>query len=86
MGLDIRIPLGLVFLIIGGIMALFGIFTNGDAVLYEKSLGININLIWGGIMFAFGAIMFFFGRRQKWQDDPVNPRPWEREPDPKANH
>ena len=80
MGLDIRIPLGLVFLIIGGIMGIFGVFTNGDTALYEKSLGININLVWGSLMFAFGAIMFFFGKRKKWQDDPVNPRPWEREP------
>jgi len=29
-------------------------------------------------MVVFGAVMFFFGRRQKWQDDPVSPRPWER--------
>jgi hypothetical protein len=79
MGLDIRIPLGLVFLIIGGIMGIFGIFTHADTALYEKSLGVDINLVWGGIMFAFGAIMFFFGKRQKWQDDPVSPRPWERE-------
>ena len=76
MGLDIRIPLGLIFLIIGGIMAAFGIFTNGDAM-YGKSLGVNLNLLWGGIMVIFGAIMFFVGRRQKWQDDPVDPRPWE---------
>jgi hypothetical protein len=86
MGLDIRIPLGLVFLIIGAIMAVFGLFTQGDATLYEKSLGMDINLIWGGLMFAFGAIMFFFGKRQKWQDDPVNPRPWEREPKAAPRH
>jgi hypothetical protein len=79
MGLDIRVPLGLVFLIIGGMMGVFGVFTYGNAALYEKSLGIDINLVWGGVMFAFGAIMFFFGRRKKWQDDPVSPRPWERE-------
>ena len=29
-------------------------------------------------MFVFGMIMFIVGRRQKWQDDPVTPRPWER--------
>lgn len=86
MGLDIRIPLGLVFLIIGAIMAVFGLFTQGDASLYEKSLGVNINLVWGGLMFAFGAIMFFFGKRQKWQDDPVSPRPWEREPKATPRH
>jgi len=78
MGLDIRVPLGLVFLIIGGILAAFGLFTHGDTALYAKSLGVDLNLTWGGIMFAFGAIMFFVGKRQKWQDDPVNPRPWEK--------
>jgi multisubunit Na+/H+ antiporter MnhG subunit len=79
MGLDIRIPLGLIFLVIGGIMALFGAFTHGDATLYERSLGVDLNLFWGVIMFVFGAIMFFVGKRQKWQDDPINPRPWERD-------
>jgi hypothetical protein len=76
MGLDIRIPLGLIFLIIGAIMAVFGFFTHGDA-LYERSLGIDLNLLWGVVMFVFGAIMFYIGRRQKWHDDPVDPRPWE---------
>jgi polyferredoxin len=85
MGLDIRIPLGLIFLIIGGIMAAFGLFTHGDANLYARSLNIDLNLTWGGIMFVFGAVMFFIGRRQKWQDDPVNPRPWEK-PATKPRH
>jgi hypothetical protein len=83
MGLDIRIPLGLIFLIIGGIMAIFGIVTHGNAGLYEKSLGIDLNLAWGALMFVFGLIMFLVGRRQKWQDDPVTPRPWERETPPR---
>ena len=73
MGLDIRIPLGLVFLLIGGIMGVFGLCTHGDAALYQKSLGININLVWGSLMFAFGAIMFFFGKRRKLTDAPAAP-------------
>jgi hypothetical protein len=77
MGLDIRIPLGLVFQILGGIMALFGLFAHQDAALYEKYQGLNLNLVWGAAMFLFGAVMFFIGRRQKWQDDPANPGPWE---------
>jgi multisubunit Na+/H+ antiporter MnhG subunit len=77
MGLDIRIPLGLIFLITGGIITLFGFFTRGSAI-YEKSMGTNINLIWGSLMFIFGLVMYLVGRRQKWQDDPVSPRPWER--------
>jgi multisubunit Na+/H+ antiporter MnhG subunit len=78
MGLDIRIPLGLIFLIIGGIISLYGLFTRHSAV-YDKSMGINLNLTWGAIMFVFGLIMYLVGRRQKWQDDPVTHRPWERE-------
>ena len=78
MGLDIRIPLGLIFLIIGGMMTLYGLLTRASAI-YEKSLGVNLNLGWGILMFLFGLFMFLIGRRQKWQDDPVNPRPWERE-------
>ena len=77
MGLDIRVPLGLIFLITGGIMFVYGLLTRNSAI-YEKSMGVNLNFGWGLIMLVFGAVMFFFGRRQKWQDDPVSPRPWER--------
>jgi hypothetical protein len=85
MGLDIRIPLGLIFLIIGGIMAVFGLATHGGAM-YERSLGIDLNLTWGAIMFVFGLVMFVVGKRQKWHDDPANPRPWEREPKAGRGH
>lgn len=86
MGLDIRIPLGLIFLITGGIMAAYGLFTRGDATLYARSMGINLNLTWGLVMFLFGLGMFIVGRRQKWQDDPVNPRPWEQDGTPPRSH
>jgi hypothetical protein len=82
MGLDIRIPLGLIFLIIGGMMSLFGFITRGTGI-YQRSMGINLNLTWGALMFVFGLIMFLIGRRQKWQDDPVNPRPWEKSAGPR---
>jgi multisubunit Na+/H+ antiporter MnhG subunit len=82
MGLDIRIPLGLIFMLIGGLMSIYGLFTRNAAEVYEKSMGINLNLTWGLIMLVFGVIMFFVGRRKKWQDDPVNPRPWEKDPRP----
>lgn len=77
MGLDIRIPLGLIFAIVGGIMTMYGLVTRG-AAMYAKSMGVNLNLWWGGLMLVFGLVMFFVGRRQRWQDDPVTPRPWER--------
>jgi len=77
MGLDIRIPLGLIFLITGGMMTVYGLFTRHSDI-YARSMGVNVNLIWGIVMLVFGLIMFIAGRRQKWQDDPVSPRPWER--------
>jgi multisubunit Na+/H+ antiporter MnhG subunit len=85
MGLDIRIPLGLIFLLIGGIMSLFGALSRSSSI-YDRSLGIDLNLGWGLVMFVFGLIMFIVGRRQKWQDDPVNPRPWEKESKIKRGH
>ena len=77
MGLDIRIPLGLIFLVIGGIMTVYGFVTRHSAI-YSRSLDVNLNLIWGLLMFDFGLTMYLVGRRQKWHDDPVDPRPWER--------
>ena len=78
MGLDIRIPLGLIFLITGGLITFWGIVTRHSDI-YAKSMDVNINLVWGVLMLVFGLAMFLIGRRQKWQDDPVDPRPWERE-------
>ena len=63
MGLDIRLPLGLIFLIIGGIMAVYGVFTRGSAM-YASSQGINLNLVWGLVMLLFGLIMFLAGRKK----------------------
>jgi hypothetical protein len=85
MGLDIRIPLGLIFLITGGIMSVYGLFTRSSDI-YARSMGINLNLGWGLVMFLFGLIMFVAGRRQRWQDDPVNPRPWESDASAKRGH
>ncbi|HEY0162853.1 MAG TPA: hypothetical protein VGB69_09265 [Edaphobacter sp.] len=77
MGLDIRLPLGLLFLILGGILTVFGFVTRHSG-LYARSLDVNLNLVWGLVMFVFGLAMYLVGRRQRWQDDPVNPRPWEK--------
>jgi hypothetical protein len=49
--------------------------TRNTAAIYEKSMGINLNLTWR-------LIIFLIGRRQKWQNDPVNPRPWEKDAPP----
>jgi hypothetical protein len=59
MGLDIKIPIGLMFVIFGSILGIYGMTTIGD-IMYEKSLNININLWSGAGMFLFGGMMLFF--------------------------
>jgi hypothetical protein len=61
MGLDIRLPIGAFFALIGLIMSAYGLF--GDKTIYQQSLGININLGWGIVLLIFGLIMVFVGRR-----------------------
>jgi hypothetical protein len=61
MGLDIRLPIGMLFTIFGIMLIVFGAFSNPS--LYAQSLGINVNLIWGAVLLVFGAIMFFLGAR-----------------------
>jgi hypothetical protein len=56
MGLDIKIPIGLMFVIFGIILTTLGLFTMGDAM-YEISIGKNINLYSGIGMLAFGIFM-----------------------------
>ena len=61
---DIRIPIGLMFSIIGILISVFGIFT-WNSEMYHKSFGINVNIIMGLLMLVFGLIMLYFARRKK---------------------
>ncbi len=60
MDMDIRVPIGLLFVILGIILALFGVFTLNDTALYARSLGRNINLWTGMLMLLFGGLMLLF--------------------------
>jgi hypothetical protein len=65
MDMDIRIPIGLLFAILGLILFAFGLYTINDAELYARSLGRNINL-WTGVgMLAFGGLMLIFTLKKK---------------------
>jgi hypothetical protein len=78
MGLDIRIPIGILFSIFGAMLAVFGAFS--DRALYEKhSLGININLTWGLVLLLFGLTMLLLVRiGRSSQGQPGNAEPPER--------
>lgn len=56
MGLDLRKPIGWFFLALGLILGIYGLMTKGDPM-YARSLDMNINLIWGGVLIAFGLFM-----------------------------
>jgi len=62
MNLDLRIPMGLMFTLVGIILTAFGIATRGNLDLYARSLNINVNLWWGIVLVIFGQIMFQLGR------------------------
>ena len=61
MGLDIRLPIGLLFSIFG--VLLIGYGALGNKLIYARSLDVNVNLWWGLIMLGFGLVMFVLGKR-----------------------
>lgn len=67
MGLDIRLPIGMMFTLLGLMLGINGLLTRSDTAMYERSLGINVNLIWGGVLLVFGLMMLiaFFSAKKK---------------------
>jgi hypothetical protein len=61
MGIDIRVPLGALFSLLGLLLTAFGIF--GDKSIYSQTLGIDVNLDWGVVLLVFGILMLLLGMR-----------------------
>ena len=68
MGLDIRWPIGIIFTLYGLILMVFGALT--DAAIFERSLGVNIDLWWGAAMLVFGFFMGGLALRASRQNRP----------------
>ena len=70
MTLDLRLPIGLMFTIIGALLIGFGLLS--DDAIYVRSLGINVNLWWGMVLLLFGLVMLGLvrGARRKQQGRP----------------
>ena len=79
MSLDLRIPLGLLFTIVGALLAVYGLLTRGSD-LYQRSAGMDINLIWGLVMLVFGLTMFLMGRYSDKHPKPQAPSDGEARP------
>jgi hypothetical protein len=66
MGVDVRVPVGLMFAVMGALIAGYGL--TADHAIYARSLGININAIWGSVMLVTGAILLALSRRPAKRD------------------
>lgn len=63
MAFDLRLPLGLMFTLYGVMLTIYGLVS--DKAIYQKSLGIDINLIWGVVLLVFGVLMLTFALRAR---------------------
>ncbi len=68
MNLDLRLPLGLMFTVFGALLTGFGLV--GNKAIYERSLGINVNLWWGLVLLAFGLLMLALAARGRGRIPP----------------
>jgi hypothetical protein len=55
--LDIRLPIGGLFTLIGLVIGGYGLATGGDPAHYAPSQGVNVNFWWGLVMLGFGVLL-----------------------------
>jgi hypothetical protein len=87
MSLDLRIPMGLMFTMVGAILTAFGLGTRDNSALYVRSLGIDVNLWWGMVLLVFGIAMLTAGRRgQRRILEELKKNPHGEDPEPRRGH
>jgi hypothetical protein len=59
---DLRIPLGCLFAVLGLLLVSAGL--GAAPVAENRPLGININLVSGGVMIAFAVFCLWLARRE----------------------
>jgi cation transporter-like permease len=62
-GLDLRIPVGTLFAVIGALLGAYGTVTLGEPG--TAPTGVPINLVWGLVLLAFGMAMLALARRAR---------------------
>jgi hypothetical protein len=63
MELDVRLPMGVMFVLLGAVLVVTGLAANPEV--NAKSLGINVNLWWGLVMAGLGAVMLLLAWRSR---------------------
>ncbi|HEY0020250.1 MAG TPA: hypothetical protein VGC13_28395 [Longimicrobium sp.] len=61
MNLDIRLPIGGLFTLLGLLLVGYGLMS--DASVYQRSLGENVNVGWGVPVLVFGVLFLWLGRK-----------------------
>ncbi|PYP71425.1 MAG: hypothetical protein DMD41_12420 [Gemmatimonadetes bacterium] len=61
MRLDVRLPIGALFSVLGVLLAAYGAATRGRPG--TAPTGVPIDLVWGLVLLAFGALMLALARR-----------------------
>ena len=64
-GLDIRLPIGALFSLLGVMLAGYGLATGGEPERYARSLSLNVNLLWGLVMLLFGIVLLSASRQAR---------------------
>ena len=59
MGLDIRKPIGLLLLLIGVQLTIYGNLSSPEE--YQRALGLNVDLYWGVVLIVFGSLFLISG-------------------------
>ena len=68
-----RWPIGGMFTIFGTILIVYGLLSN--PAIYERSLGINVNLWWGLSLLVFGVVMLSLAYRASRLSQPPGQGP-----------
>jgi hypothetical protein len=63
MNFDLRLPIGALFTIYGALLTGYGALS--DKAQYARSLGLNVNLVWGLVLLAFGVVMLVARARSR---------------------
>jgi hypothetical protein len=64
-GLDVRLPIGGLFAVLGLVLTGYGLAMEGDTARYARSLSVNINLWWGLVMLVFGLLLLLGAARAR---------------------
>jgi hypothetical protein len=64
--LDLKLPIGCLLTAYGLLLGIYGLVTKKE--IYQKSLGVNVNLLWGVLMLVIGAAFLFAAYFKRGKD------------------